>query len=288
MDEIQKLSNFMDSVDAGQAVLPETDEQALALEVMMLVQNTGLDPEYHDALKTQLKTAPIAKNTAVKNRYWRLVAGVGVLLMVSVLTVLTVPPIRALASEWVASFFQHSQESKHVIVYEELGEDDIIGIDTVEALVERVPFDVRYPQFMLDEFVYAGASFMPYRNIIFLHFNKEDYGRLYVTYQPLVDTDKGMLYFIDPQEHIIGPEARVDEVNINGLPGQYVYGAWVTGGSSRSGEQYIWSDTFPAERVRWQDSEFVYEVSWVGVHDEEKQPILLQIAESLYTVRKSQ
>ncbi|MFN8384385.1 MAG: DUF4367 domain-containing protein [Anaerolineales bacterium] len=122
---------------------------------------------------------------------------------------------------------------------------------TVEQIRSKVDFTVKEPASIPEGLYFVGATGGP-DSIYLLYYYENQSGSLSVTVERWAGTPS-------PQTDIIGASAIVEEVNIDGLTGEYFKGIFV---SESEGSVATWDPNFGVETLRWVDNGISYTMQY--------------------------
>lgn len=137
-----------------------------------------------------------------------------------------------------------------------------MSIDEVQQLAG---FKVRVPTWIPDTIEFYGASFDKEKNIV------------RISYYSLLFTQE-QNSFSDSCElcGVIGPDATVKKVSINGVYGEYVFGVW-----ELSDNGPVWKTTPLLTTLRWQENGMAFEFLYMGPIGSLTVEEMIKIAESV-------
>lgn len=140
--------------------------------------------------------------------------------------------------------------------------------DTQEA-DKLVPFDVSSPLTIPDGMALQATSFDPALQMVSLSYGySSDNLRILIKQQPVELPETCTLC------GLVGASASVQQVQINGVPGEYAEGVWELTDSGP-----VWRDNPYLKTLRWQRGGMAYELVYMG--DELGKDDLVGIAESM-------
>jgi len=124
-------------------------------------------------------------------------------------------------------------------------------ICTVEQIRSKVDFTVKEPANIPEGLYFIGATGGP-DNIYLLYYYENQSGSLSITVKRWAGAPS-------PQTDLIGASAKVEEVHIGGLTGEYFKGIFV---SESEGNVATWDPNFGIETLRWVDDGISYTMDY--------------------------
>jgi hypothetical protein len=143
-------------------------------------------------------------------------------------------------------------------------------ICTVEQIRSKVNFTVKEPANIPDGLYFIGASGGP-DSIHLLYYYENQSGSLSVMVERWAGAPS-------PQTDLIGATARVEEVRIGGLTGEYFKGIFV---SESEGNVATWDPNFGIETLRWVDDGISYTMEYSHPPKELGKEGMATLAESM-------
>jgi hypothetical protein len=140
----------------------------------------------------------------------------------------------------------------------------------VEYAERQAGYNALEPAVIPEGMRFLGASLDPVLNMISLSFGYSESERIIlIKQQPVGSLETCELC------GLVGTSASVQEVQIQGVPGEYAEGVWVLTDNGRA----IWRDDPYLKTIRWQKDEMAFELIYMGTDmDKDK---LVALAESM-------
>lgn len=140
----------------------------------------------------------------------------------------------------------------------------------VEDAERQAGYNALEPAVNPEGMQFLGASLDPVLNMISLSFGYSDSERIIlIKQQPVGSPETCELC------GLVGTSASVQDVQIQGVPGEYAEGVWVLTGNGRA----IWQDDPHLKTIRWQKDEMAFEIVYMGTDMDKDQ--LVALAESM-------
>jgi hypothetical protein len=195
---------------------------------------------------------------------------VGLLLIFTVLCLVFFPQVRAIARQIYFSFVTSNSDQLEVqVTLSSPGDlfhfsDPANFLLSINEVQQQAGFHVREITLLSDKLSFTGARFDPYSDATTLLYQGIDY-ILFLTQRPL---GNGQDVFS------IGANAKVNTVKIGSSEGEFVTGGWKAVSTQLTNENQtpasqiivnaIWDSSLPQYTLRWQETDFVYELRTVG------------------------
>ncbi|PKN90683.1 MAG: hypothetical protein CVU44_22480 [Chloroflexi bacterium HGW-Chloroflexi-6] len=140
---------------------------------------------------------------------------------------------------------------------------------SVEQVRAKVNFTIKEPARFPDEMYFVGATGSPEEVILFYN---------------AIDQSQGVMLFAKPLTDLpatpfpVGQSASIEPVSINGLPGEYVRGAFAW---QSQDVEAAWNSDFGMETLRWVDGKTIYTLEYFAYQSQIGKEKLIEIAESM-------
>lgn len=212
------------------------------------------------------ESAPIT--LPVRSGWFVRIAAAAAGLMLVAASFLTIPSLRSFAQDVFGDLFPRNNQNEVTMTLPanppSVNIAPVKNIEDVQALVD---FQIKQPSEPIPGYTFTEVGYTPSRNAVNLMY--ESPGRyLLITQQPVGNLDAGML--TDVIGIGIGPDAVIEEVEFDGLIGQYVQGAWIVEESTTDTEtdtitsNAVWDPTVSSRTFRWIQGEIAYEIKAMG------------------------
>ena len=242
---------------------------------------------------TDLYTRINKPGKTISNTYWRLAATLTAGAILVIVLLISSPRLAAFAQS-IVSFFTPAEQETFSIPLPEAGQGEVneavlppatvpgceessamLTYDCQIAQVEAaVDFDVQQLPADPQGLAFSQAEADPAIPAAWLVYTCTGCELVITQTHGAADSP-----FLDTDWSEVPPEA-VEPVQINGLPGEYVQGTFV----SQDGQSAFWASNAPVQRLRWRDGEMIFELRLSGaveVVEYLDKEALIDLAESL-------
>ena len=265
----QQLMSALDENPNSFAAITQEEQDILDLAHQLSQTDYSAESTIRAALRSRLirqhRVLPI-------RRYLRpLLATAAAFSLLSAL-VLTVPPLRALAQEIIDSLFNRAASDAQVIQYDVhptpismISPSVAETFSSVTDAEKATGIDIRQPTITSTSYALSEVAVNHSTQTIWLTYNAP--GRNLSIYQR-----PAQLGWLD--DGLVGSSAQIIAVDFDGangiISGEYVAGGWLpTTDPTPTGDQSVsqgtnWSTDIPQRRLRWQDANWVYEMTAFG------------------------
>lgn len=256
---------------------PLTDETRMAAELAAFAAGLHIDREAADRLEAQLMTLPLqaAQNRPVQRRVnWRAWAAAAAILALIVAAFLAVPPLRSLAQDLIDRLFVHAEGDSQSIQFAEVDMNSIqhlTDLDAVDALGDRLGFDVLLPTYLPEGYTFTEALRFPYTlgHVVSLTYQDGNM-QLYIDQAPVADRGG--------TETQVGASAEIVPMTVErggtAYSASYVQGDWAfplpegaptpAAGAAFSGTGE-WRSDIPKRQLVWVEGDMIYQIVCVAV-----------------------
>jgi hypothetical protein len=242
---------------------------------------------------TDLYTRINKPGKTISNTYWRLAATLTAGAILVIVLLISSPSLAAFAQN-IVNFFIPAELETFSIPLPDRGQGTVVGgsavwfiapgCDDPAAMLTyacqiaqaeaSVGFDVRQPPVDPQGLAFSQAEADPAIPAAWLVYTCTGCELVITQTHGAADSP-----FLDTDWSEVPPEA-VEPVQINGLPGEYVQGTFV----SQDGQSAFWASNAPVQRLRWRDGEMIFELRLSGaveVVEYLDKEALIDLAESL-------
>ncbi len=246
------MSNKFDQYIDNPNHSPQTVEEHTLQELLAMKEDFVPNENFVADLEHQLVT----KHYQSQRRPMpRLAVGIAALIII-VFAVLLIPDARSFAQDSFNKLFQKSDVD--VLEQDELQvTSDVQQIwheyTSIEEAEEDLQTNIHTPARAPAAFTLTSVSVSDDLQAATYYYNTP--GRLLlISYQPITE---------DTPERLVGNSANIVEVEINGVTGEYVEGAWLNEDPEEDSE-FEWLNISASRRLRWIENGTLYEIMSMG------------------------
>lgn len=268
MNETERAERLLGALERSAADEAPTPEDAALLDFARMLSRVDYSAE--SRIRVDLRHRLLHRRMPVK-RVVRALSGIAAMLALVIGLVLAVPPLRTWAQEIVDSLFNRAPADTQVLEYEvvptpinTIAPSVAQTFDSIAA-AEAAGIDIRQPGIDLSPYQLSGVTVNHETQSIWLTYNAP--GRYLSIYQR--PAALGWL-----SERLVGASAEIVTVDFGGengiLGGEFVQGGWLPttdptpeGGDTVS-QSADWTTETSQRYLRWQDANFVYEMTAMG------------------------
>ncbi len=232
------------------------------------------DPAFAEQLEQELRrmhmpTTPARPVQPRNVKIMRRIAAIAASFVIILGLFATVPPLRSFAQDLLAQLFPTTDEDRITIAYNDLGMPE--EFPTLDALREGVPYELialgELPAGLIEStfFLYYPDRNVAtqYYHIVTIQQNIAARLHIWLSQQPIADSQSSGLFAFG-FDLVLPDDIETQLVLLDDdTQAELVRGMWVeTGEMDADGnELYRWKDDFWHFSLRWQDTEYVYEVA---------------------------
>jgi len=229
------------------------------------------DPVFADQLEQELRRihSSITPTKSVQSpgvKLIRQLTTIAALFVIVLGLFAALPSLRSFAQDLLAQLFSTTNKNQITITYNDLGTGQ--EFLTLDALQEDVPYRVIAPSVRHSESVEATYFYYPDRHVAIQHYSnvptqtdKTSRFNIWISHQPIANAQSDGLFALG-FDLTLPDDVETRSVQIEDTQAELVQGMWVeTGELDADGNMlYRWSENFWQVSLRWQDSEYIYEV----------------------------